>query len=264
MIELLRRGLRAEWTKLRSIRATVWSALAIVGVTVGVSCFLAAMGGTDANAVGAQGDDDVVVNSLRGVWLGQLANVALGVIAVASEFDTGTIRATFTALPQRLVAFAAKAAVVGAVAVTVGSAASVLSFVIAQPLLHAGGFVPPAYPIISLADASSIRAVAGTALYLTLLALFAVGVATILRHTAAAMTVVVGLVLVPTVVMGFFTGQARELVQQLTPAAGLSIQIASERYDTPPLGPWGGLGVTAAWTVSALLVAGWTIRHRDV
>jgi hypothetical protein len=190
--------------------------------------------------------------------------VVLGAIAVTSEFATGTIRATFAALPRRLVAFGAKTTAVGTLALAVGSVTSLLSFVVAQPLLHQGGFVPPAYPIVSISDASAIRAVAGTALYLTLLAVFAVGVAAIVRHTAAAVTLVVGLVLVPTVVMGFFTGAPRELLQQVAPAAGLAIQITSERYDTPPIGPWDGLGVTAAWTAAALLAAAWAIGHRDV
>ena len=258
------RVLRAEWTKLRSVQSTTWTSIAVLGVTVGVSAFLAAVGSTNANEVGARGDDDVVVNGLRGVWLGQVAMVALGVVAATSEFATGTIRATFAAIPRRVVAFAAKVAVVGAVALGVGSAASALSFVIAQPLLHERGFVPPAYPIVLLTDAVALRAVVGTTLYLTLLALMAVGVGAIVRHPAAAMTSAVGLVLVPTVVMEFFTGAPRELLQQVAPSAGLAIQITTERYDTPPLGPWVSLGVTAAWTFVALLVATRTIRVRDV
>jgi hypothetical protein len=204
------------------------------------------------------------VNSLRGVWLGQVVVVALGATAVTSEFASGTIRTTFAAIPRRIVAFSAKVGVVGAVALAVGSAASVSSFLVAQPLLHEGGYVAPAYPAVSLADALAIRAVAGSALYLTLLALFAVSVATIVRHPATAMTAVVGLVLGPTVVMEFFAGTPRELLQQVAPSAGLAIQITTARYDTPPLGPWGGLGVTAAWALAALLVAAWTIGRRDV
>jgi ABC-2 type transport system permease protein len=258
------RALRAEWTKLRSLRSTMWTTILIVGVTVGVSAFLAAVGGTNANEAGFRGDDDVVVNGLRGVWLGQVAIVALGAVAVTSEFATGTIRATFGAIPRRLVAFGAKVSVVAGIAFTVGLVTSVLSFVVAQPLLHEGGYVPPAYPIVSLSDAFAFRAVVGTALYLTLLALLAAGVAAIVRHTAAAMTIAVGLVLVPTVIMEFFTGTPRESLQQVAPSAGLAIQITTSRYDTPPLGPWGGLGVTAVWTVVALVVAAWTIRRRDV
>ena len=121
MSGILRRTVRAEWTKLRSVPSTTWIAIAVVGVTVGVTAFLAAVGhtdaNTDANKFGAPGDDDVVVNALRGAWLGQAAMVVLGALAMTSEFASGTIRATFAAIPRRDVAFGAKAAVVGACAI---------------------------------------------------------------------------------------------------------------------------------------------------
>jgi hypothetical protein len=266
MTRFARRALRAEWTKLRSVRSTTWTTLAVVAINVGLTAFLATKSGTDANtAGGGPGDDDVVVNGLRGAWVGQAAMVALGVVAATSEFATRTIRSTFAAMPRRGRAFASKVAVVGAIALAVGSVASVISFVIAQPLLHEGGYNPPAYPHVTLAEPIAIRAVAGTGLYLGLLAVFAVGVGTIVRHTAAAMTTVVGLVLVPTVVMESFPRSGiRDLLQHFVPSSGLSIQITAPAYDTPPFGPWGGLGVTAAWTVVALLVAAWSIRVRDV
>jgi hypothetical protein len=256
--------LRAEWTKLWSVRSTAWAALAVVAAVAAVSAFLATMAGTDANTVGAPGDDDVVVNGLRGAWIGQLAMVALGCSAMSSEFSSGTISTTFTAIPNRVVAFAAKTAVVGTVALAAGWTASLLSFLMSQPLLHDRGYVPPAYPIASLTDPTVVRAVAGTALYLTMVAVFALGVAAIVRHAAAAVSVGVGLVLVPTVVMESFAGQTRELLQRVAPTAGLSIQITSERYDTPPFGPWGGLGVTAVWTLAAVLAGACTMARRDV
>jgi hypothetical protein len=266
MSGLARRGLRAEWTKLRSLRSTTWTVVAIVAVTVGVTAFLAAAGGTDANeAGGIAGDDDVVVNSLRGVWIGQIPMVALGVIAMTSEFATGTIRTTFAALPRRRKTLATKATTVGLIALAVGSTASVLSFLVAQPLLHDGGYVGPAYPVVSLTDATVIRAVAGTAVYLTLLALSALGLAAIVRHTATAMTLAVAVVLVPNVIMESFPRERiRELLETVFPAGGLSIQVTSEQYHIPPLGTWGGLGVTAAWALAALVGAAWTIGRRDV
>jgi len=262
MSGFMRRALVAEWTKLRSVQSTTWTAIAVVAVTIGVSVFLAAVGRTDANEMGRSGDDAVVVNSLRGAWLGQVAVVAFGAVAATSEFASGTIRATFAAIPRRHVAFGAKATVVGAAALLVGSVASVVSFQVAQPLLHEGGYTPPAYPHVSLADGFALRATLGTAVYLALLALFAMGVATIARHTTAAMTVAVGLVLVPTVVVGFFTGPIRELFR-FAPAAGLSIQVTREGWDSPPFGPWVGLGITAAWAAASLIVGGWTLRRRD-
>ena len=257
-------AIRAEWTKLRSVRGTSWTTIAVVGMTIGLTAFMAANSGTDAHRSGSgPGDDNVLVMSLRGIWLGQIGMVTLGALAAASEFAYGTIRMSFAAVPRRLAAFGAKVSVVGALALAIGFTASVLSFLVAQPLLHARGYVAPAYPAVSLTDALAFRSMAGSALYLTLLALFAVGVATIVRHPATAMTIVVGLVLVPTVLMEFFTGRLREVLRQVAPSAGLGIQIATPRYASP-LGPWGRLGVTATWAVAALLIAAWTIRRRDV
>jgi hypothetical protein len=262
--------LRAEWTKLRSLPSATWTAAAVVGLTVGLTVFVA----TNARVVGANGvggggaaggDYDVVANALRGVWVGQVAMVALGALAVTSELATGTIRATLAAIPRRGVAFGAKAAVVAATALALGTVTSVLSFQIAQPLMHDRGYNPPAYPRVSLTDAAALRAVLGTALFLTFLALFALGVATIVRHAAAAMTVVVGLVLAPTVVLGFLSeGWIRDLFQWISPVAGLSIQVTRERWDNPPFGPWVGLGITAAWAIAALIIGAWMWNRRDV
>lgn len=263
------RAIRAEWTKLRSVPSTTWAAVAVVGATVGLTVFVATKARVvGANGVGggrgAGGDDDVVANALRGVWVGQVAMVVLGALTATSEFTTGTIRATLAAIPRRGSAFGAKVAVVAAMALALGCVTSVLSFQIAQPLMHDRGYNPPAYPHVSLTDAAAFRAVFGTALFLTLLALFALGVATIVRHAAAAMTVVVGLVLAPTVVLGFVTeGWIRELFQWGAPTAGLSIQITRDRWDNPPFGPWAGLGITAAWAIAALIVGAWTLSRRD-
>jgi ABC-2 type transport system permease protein len=264
MSAIARRAVTAEWTKLRSMPSTTWTALAVVGITVGLTAFMASTSSTDANqAGGLPGDDDVVANALFGVWLGQVAMVALGALAATSEFATGTIRATLSAIPRRGVAFGAKVTIVAGIALAIGAVTSVASFLVAQPLQHGNGYNAPAYPHVSLTDPLVLRAVVGTALYLTLLALFAMGVAVIVRHTAAATTVAVTLVLAPTVVLGFFTGTIREVLQWLSPVAGMSIQITRDRFDNPPYGLWVGLGLTAAWAIGALLVGAWLWRRRD-
>jgi hypothetical protein len=266
---MMSRAIRAEWTKFRSVPSTTWTAVAVVGLTVGVTVFVATKGrvvGADGvGGGGGAGDDDVVANALRGVWGGQLAMVVLGALTATSEFATGTIRATVAAIPRRGVVFGAKVVVVAAVALALGTVTSVLSFQIAQPLQHPRGYNPPGYPYVSLTDPFAVRAVFGTALYLSLFALVGLGVATIVRHTAAAMTVLVGLVLAPTVVLGFLTeGSIREMLQWVAPTAGLSIQVTFERFDSPPYGPWMGLGITAAWAILTLLVAAWSLEGRDV
>src|SRR5262245_20770524 len=98
----VRRALQAQPTKLRTLPSSTAATLGIVGLTVGLSAFMAAVGHTDATRLG-QGDDDVVVNSLRGVHLGQVAVIAFAVATVTAEHATGLARATFTALPRRRV-----------------------------------------------------------------------------------------------------------------------------------------------------------------
>jgi ABC-2 family transporter protein len=256
------RTLRAEWTKLWTVRSTVWSLTAIVGLTIALTAFLCSLAQTDASGVG-EGDDDIVANSLFGVHLGLIAVVAFAALAVASEYRTGTIRATFAAMPARGSVLGAKALLVAVVVFASGLVASAASFLLGQPLLHSGGFVPPAYPYVSLLDPPVVRAVVGSALFLVAVALLALGVATIVRRSAAAIAIVLGLLLVPVVATDALPERARELVRELTPIAGIAIQTTRERVDNLPIGPWGGLAVAAAWSAGAMLVAAWTLRVRD-
>jgi hypothetical protein len=256
------RAVRAEWTKLRTVRSTPWSIAAVVGLTVALTAFLCSLARTDAARVG-EGDDDIVANSLFGVHLGLIAVVTFAALAIAAEYRTGTIRATFSAMPRRGSVLGAKAVLVSIIVFASGLAASAASFLLGQPLLHGGGFVPPAYPYVSLLDPPVVRAVVGTTAFLTAVALLALGVATIVRRSAPAIAIVLGLLLVPVVVSDALPERTRELVRELTPIAGVAIQTTRERFDNLPIGPWGGLGVTVAWAAGAMLVAAWTLRVRD-
>jgi ABC-type transport system involved in multi-copper enzyme maturation permease subunit len=209
------------------------------------------------------GDDDMVVLSLSGIQLGLLAIVALGVLFAAGEYKTGIVRTTFAASPRRGRVLAAKAIVVGTVVFVAGLVASFAAFFLAQPGLRRHGFRPPAYPHPSLADASVLRAVVGTALFLAVLAVFSLGVGMILRRSARAITLVVGLVLVPQIVASFVPSFAVEKwINRLTPAAGLAIQHTRQRFDTA-ISPWGGFGVLCGYAAVTLFAAVWLVRRRD-
>jgi hypothetical protein len=257
------RALRAEWTKARSMRSTIWSVAGIVVLTLGISALICAVGHTDAARAG-QGDDDVVANSLFGVYLGQIAAISFGALVITWEHATGAIRTTMTAVPLRGRVLAAKTVVVSTTVIVAGSAATISSFLVSQPLLHDAGFVPPAYPFVTLANGPALRAVIGTAVYLAALAVLALGIGAILRSTAGAISVTVGLVLGAYVTAQFLPERARELVLELTPIAGLAIQQTAPRADHLPIGPWGGLAVTLAWAGAAMTLALWLIRRRDV
>lgn len=258
-------AVRAEWTKFWSVRGTRWTLILAVATTIGFTVLFASVGGTDATQAG-QGDDDVVVNSLRGVYFGQLVVIALGVLVGTSEYATGLIRTTFAAMPGRTGVLAAKTAVLGGAMLAAGLLASFVSFLIAQPLLQAGGYVAPAYPPPSLLTEPVLRAVIGTGAFLTLLALLSLGVGMLLRHTASAISVLIAVTFVPLISAEPGSPLLPEpvaiWVRRVVPVAGMAIQQTRERADTA-IGPWAGLGVLFAYAVVALLLAGWLLNRRD-
>jgi len=264
-----KRVLQAEWTKLRSVPSTAWSVLALIGLSVLLSFFVAASVGTSGGGPGCTpgaagcGDEDVVMNGLSGIIFGQFAVVAIAALAATGEYATGTMRSTLTAVPRRSAVLAAKATVVGLVCLVAGLVASVAAFLVAQPVLHGNGFVPQqGYPLVSLADEPALRAVVGSGLYLALVGLLSLGVGMILRHTAATITTVFALLLVPFIAALLLPDHPREVVQKFSPmTAGLAIQRTVDRLDSVPIGVWAGLGVLACWAATAL-VGGFVVLHR--
>jgi ABC-2 type transport system permease protein len=260
-----------EWLKLRTARSTAWAVAAAVAGTVLLGilvCSSVDTGGGSADCpAGAPGcgDEDVVLNSLGGVYLGQIAVVAIGVLAATSEYATGTIAATFLAVPRRRTVLLAKAGVVAGLVGVAGVVASVASFSVGQPILHGNGFVPEnGYPAATLLDGPSARAVAGTAAYLAVIALFSLGVGATLRRSGAAIGVLLGVLYVPMMTALALPDDARGIVQRISPmTAGLSIQRTIERTDSVPISPWAGLGVACLWATAALATAAWFETHRD-
>jgi ABC-2 type transport system permease protein len=271
-VEAMTRTFRAEWLKLRSIRGSWWLVLAGVILTVGFGLLICSAvdtaGGSPGCVPGAAGcgDEDVVLNSLGGAYIGQIAFVALGIMAVTSEFASGTIGTTFLAEPTRRRVLQAKTGVVAAVALLMASVAAIASFVVGQRILHGNGFVPAnGYPFVPWTDPPAIRAILGTTVYLALAAILGLGVGAILRRSGAAIAVVLGTLYVPLIVSLLIPEPIRNWVQVGSPMmAGLAVQSTVPRSDSVPLGPFAGLAVTAAWATISILVALWLIRRRDV
>jgi ABC-2 type transport system permease protein len=268
---LARRTLRAEWAKLRSVPSTFWLLLAATAATIAFGLLVCSAvdtgGGRPGCVPGAPGcgDEDVVLNSLSGAYLGQIAVAALGVLVATAEYATGTIRSTFAATPRRSRVVLAKVAALAGPVVIVGVLASAGSFLLGQPILHGNGFIPQqGYPTVSLADSPAARAVAGTAMYLGVVAVFAFAVGAIVRRTGAAIAVVLTIVYAPAIVSLMLAEPLRGWVQRVSPMmAGLAVQRTVLRADSVPIGTWAGLGVAAAWSAIALALALWLVRRRD-
>ena len=253
--------LAAEWTKIRSVRSTIWSLALLVILTLGFTAlftWLSVLQRDNADpAQRAQIAADPVSTILgSGLEFGQLTICVLGVLVISAEYSTGVIRASLLAVPRRIPMLAAKAVVFAALVLVVGEFVTFLSFFIGKPILSS--HVP-----VSLGDPGVARAVIGGGLYLTVLALFAMAIGGIIRHTAGAITGVIGFVLVLAPLAQLIPGTIGKYVHAYLPSeAGQLIGRAHEQPDQV-LSPWQGFGVFCLWTALLLGVAMYLLKRRD-
>jgi ABC-2 type transport system permease protein len=255
--------LAAEWTKIRSVRSTVWTLLLFVVITIGLTALLSWLVVSSWNGPRAAPRDATVVTDPvgfilgAGLNLGQLTLCVLGVLVISTEYSTGVIRASLLAVPKRLPMLAAKVAVLAALVFVAAEIVCFASFFLGSAILHS--HVP-----VSLGDHNVTRAVVGAGLSLTVLALFALGIGGIIRHTAGGITTVIGIVFVLPIlagllpsswgahVNGYLPEQAGALIAQQHPPAGGNV-----------LSAWEGFGVFCIWAALALAVCGYLMRRRD-
>lgn len=215
-----------------------------------------------------QPDDDLVETALIGVIAGLMALIAVGVLFATSEYRRGMIRTTFAAIPRRGRVLAAKAIVLGATSFLVGLVGAVGSFVLAIPILRKQGFVAPAFPRPSLMDGPVLRALLLTAAFMAGVAVVGLAFGVLLRHSAAAITITIVLVLLPLIVGMILPGSSPKWLMYTTLAGGMATQRAKPPTITlaepwAMIGPWAGIGVVAAWVAVALGLAWWQLRKRD-
>ncbi|WAU84693.1 ABC transporter permease subunit [Streptomyces sp. Qhu-G9] len=217
---------------------------------------------------------DTVQMSFQGVFVGVLFMVTLGALFITAEYKRGMIRTTFMASPRRGQVLAAKALVIGGVTFTAGLVAAALSFPLAQDRLRSNGFRPPAYPDLSLLEGPAARAIVGSAILLSLVAVLALALGAVLRSSAGAITVVVVLVILPQILAFALPLPVAEWLLRLTPAAAFAIQQGVTYYPQVahnclpesgcyPLDPWHGLAVMCAYVAVALALAVRRLRGRD-
>jgi ABC-2 type transport system permease protein len=257
----LREAIRAEWTKLRTVPSTGWLLLTLITLTVGASALATAV----VKCPGSCGEDTTRL-SLTGILLGQAAVAVLAVLVMTGEYSSGMIRTTLAAVPRRATALAAKAIVLAG-AVLAAGAVSVLGSVLAgRFILPGNGFTKGSGALtLSLSAGPALRAAGGSVLYLALIALRSLGLATALRDSGASIAVMLGLLyIVPLLTdLGTLDPRWEHRLQEWGPmTAGLAIQ-ATKSLKTLPIGPWPGLGVLAAWAAAALLAGGLVLRLRD-
>jgi ABC-2 type transport system permease protein len=255
---------RSEWTKLRSLRSTYWTLLAAAVVTVGISALISAIyvHQYPTMSVADRLHFDPTAFSLNGVFLAQLAVGVLGVLMITGEYSTGAIRSTLAAVPQRRTVLAAKATVFTTVTLVVSLASCLTAFLVGQAILSSQGIGA------SLGDPGVLRAVAGSAAYLALLGLFALGIGTLLRHSAGAISTLFGIILVlPGLVAALPSSWSDPIAKYLPSHAGEAIsrtvQAGANARGGPSLSPLVGISVFALYALVTLAFAATMMRRRD-
>jgi ABC-2 type transport system permease protein len=254
--------LLAEWTKIRSVRSTMWTLLLFVVLTVGLTAGLTALVvGTWNRPGSAQGEARIIADPVgfvlgAGIGFGQLTICVLGVLLITTEYSTGVIRASLLAVPRRLPMLAAKALVFAAMMIVLAEIVVFGSFFAGSALLHSKVSV-------ALSDPGVTRSVVGAGLYLTVLGLFALGIGGLIRHTAGAIAAVIGVVLVLPLLTGFLPGTWGARINGYLPEQAGSLLYQAHPQATAVLTPWQGFGVFCAWTAVLLAGAGYLLVRRD-
>ncbi|MFJ9697003.1 ABC transporter permease [Kitasatospora sp. NPDC101183] len=240
---------RAELTKIWTVRSTLAAlGIAVVGsIGVGVLGSASARSAIDRKSAMLRPDFNPLDAGFVGVQVGQLALIAFAVLLVCGEYGSGMIRTSLAAVPDRGLFYLAKVAAAGAVAVVVAVPTAFVSFLASQRALGPYG--------VGLGSPGALRAVVGACFYLTLMCLFSVGVATVLRSTALALSLLFAFVLSP---VANIVPALRSAARYLPDHAGAEVMKAH-----PSLSPATGLLILAAWAAAALLGGYLVLRGRD-
>ncbi|MFF9345916.1 ABC transporter permease [Streptomyces sp. NPDC014734] len=251
--------LTSEWTKIRTVSSTVWTLICAFAVTVLMSAALCAL-------MNAQFDDlpplergtfDPTFVSFSGMVLGQLAMVVFGVLVVGTEYSSGMIRTSLAAVPRRGTFLFSKITVAGVLALVVGLVTGFVSFFLGQALLgdHHTDIGAP----------HVLRAVVGAGLYMGLIGIFSMGVATMLRSSMLSLGILMPFFFLVSQILSVVPG-AKKVAQYFPDRAGSKImQVVPDAMNSgqSPYGPWGGLGILVAWVVAALIGGCLVLKKRD-
>jgi len=247
-------ALRAEWIKLTTVRSTWWSLFALVVVGAGLTVLL---GAVNAEWLASPEADESPASFITwGMMLAPAVAVVLGTLVVTSEYGSGMIRSSFAAVPSRGRVMLAKSLLVAVVLFMVGTATAFLGYVGTNPFFEAEGIGLPL-------EGDVLRAMYGSGLYLAGLGVLAVAVGFLVRHTAGAISILLGTLFVIGPMVLLVPGAFGEWLDKLMPhntGGALSMPVS---FNPNLLEPWTGFAVFLAEVAAVVAVAAWSLRRRD-
>jgi ABC-type transport system involved in multi-copper enzyme maturation permease subunit len=250
-------AIASEWTKIRSVRSTIWTLGVFVLLVVGIGLLVAALVSAEESDAGLAHENPLSFG-VFGLLLGSICIITLGVLTTASEYGTGMIRTTMTACPSRPRVLAAKAIVFVAVAFTV-TFVSALLVALADVAMLDGARSP--------SGSEWLKGTFGISLYIALLGLLSLVIGSVIRHSAGAITIMIGVVLAPLVIALFMVSSAleglREALFEYSIPNQLGVFYSNSLSDSGPTGwdpLWIALGVTAVAFAGTVVL----LQKRDV
>jgi ABC-2 type transport system permease protein len=250
-------ALRSELTKILSVRSTYWTLLAQVVASVAWAILYCE--GTVSHLSPGQQVNATFASLMGQVALGELIIVVLGALVITSEYSTGMIRTSLSVMPRRGVLYAAKAMVFAAVTVTISLVTSFADFFIGQAILSGK------HLNTTLSQPDVLRAVLLSAVIVTVFGLLAYGAGAIIRHTAGAITSMIGVIfLVPLLGQALPTPWYHDIVRWLPGGQALSTIASSASQSSPYLfSAWGEFAVFSGYAVALLGIGAWLFIRRD-
>ncbi|MCM3885623.1 ABC transporter permease [Frankia sp. R82] len=252
------RVIRSEWTKLTSLRSTAWTLAAALAVTILLGVILSRVTANDWTNYSAEDKRtfDAAATSLSGMYLAQLAIGVLGVLVISGEYATGMIRATLGIVPHRLPVLWAKAIVFATVSFALMVVANLIAFTAGQAMLSS------AHIDVSLSDPGVLRAVLGTAFFVTTIGVLGLALGALLRNTPAAIGVLFGVLLVLPQIVGALPQSLTRIGDYLPSTSGDALMQVVRSSSLPS--PTHGALVLVAYLVVTLTAAALLLVRRDV
>ncbi|GAA0647691.1 ABC transporter permease subunit [Streptomyces thermocarboxydovorans] len=250
-------ALASEWTKIRSVRSTMWTLGVFVLLVVGIGLLTGlVVSSQDADL----GGESPLGLGFFGLLLGSMCLITLGVLTTASEYGTGMIRTTMVACPSRARVLAAKAIVFFLVAFVVTLVSATLIGLLHVAMLEGNGAKDPS-------GGEWLKGTVGVSLYLALLGTLSLAVGSIIRHSAGAITIMIGALLAPLVIALFMFSESLKDVQQAlfeySIPNQMSVFYANSLSESGPSG-WDPVWIMLTITAAALAGAFALLEKRDV
>jgi ABC-type transport system involved in multi-copper enzyme maturation permease subunit len=248
--------LASEWTKVRSVRSTIWTLLSTFLVSLVLSAAFSWFLRTNFNELDSSDRErfDAAAFGFFGLQFGQIMIVIFGVLVVSTEYTTGMIRSSLAAVPQRGVLLAAKIGVGGLLALAVSAVTVFVTFFTAQSMIGSAHNV-------SISDPGVTRAVLGAVAYMTLICVFSMGVAAMLRSSVLSLGILIPLFFIVSPILASIP-KVKTVGRYLPDQAGTRVMEANPPPDAP-VSPLTGLIILLLWTAASVFGGYLVIKSRD-